>query len=194
MKVEELSLSGLLLLEPRLYSDERGHFFESYNQRDFERAGLEDAFVQDNQSRSHRGVLRGMHAQLDSPQGKLVRVVVGEILDVAVDIRPASPTFGRWEAVTLTAEAPRQLWIPAGFAHGFLTLAEPTEVLYKCTTFYDPADEIGIRWDDPEVGIDWPIPAPRLSAKDRALPTLAELEPRLRAAARARPSGPPGAR
>ncbi|MDX1645245.1 MAG: dTDP-4-dehydrorhamnose 3,5-epimerase, partial [Thermoanaerobaculia bacterium] len=177
MKTEALALPGLLLLEPRVFTDDRGHFFESYNERDFRHAGIDERFVQDNQSRSHRGVLRGLHAQLENPQGKLVRVVCGTILDVAVDIRPDSATFGRWEAVRLDADAPSQLWVPPGFAHGFVALAEPTVVLYKCTALYDADDEIGIRWDDPDLAIDWPVRSPVLSDKDAALPTLAELEP-----------------
>ncbi len=180
MKTEALALPGLVLIEPRVFTDDRGHFFESYNQRDFRRAGIDRQFVQDNQSHSHRGVLRGLHAQLENPQGKLVRVVRGTIADVAVDIRPESPTFGRWEAIRLDADQPSQLWIPPGFAHGFVALSEPTVVLYKCTALYDPDDEIGIRWDDPDLAIDWPVRSPVLSDKDAALPTLAELEPRLR--------------
>lgn len=189
MKIEKLALSGLLLVEPQVFTDDRGSFFESYNERDFRRAGIDRHFVQDNQSRSRQGVLRGLHAQLEKPQGKLVRVMRGAIVDVAVDIRPGSATFGCWEAVRLDPQPPTQLWIPPGYAHGFVALSDPTVVLYKCTELYDPDDEIGIRWDDPDLGIEWPVRSPVLSEKDAALPTLAELEPRLTASERGERSG-----
>ncbi len=184
MKATELSLPGLLLVESPVAEDERGRFFESWHQRKFRDIGIGDDFVQDNQSRSHRGVLRGLHAQLRVPQGKLVRVLEGEIFDVAVDIRPDSPTFGRSESVVLSAASLNQLWMPPGFAHGFYVLSDVAEVFYKCTALYDPADEIGIRWNDPVLGIDWPLASPVLSAKDADLPTLAEIEPLLRGAAK----------
>ncbi len=187
MRATPLTLAGLVLIEPPVAADDRGHFFESYHREKFGELGIDEDFVQDNQSRSVCGVLRGLHAQLHSPQGKLVRVVSGRIFDVAVDIRPDSPTFGRWESVELSGDEARQLWIPVGFAHGFCVLSEAAEVFYKCTDLYDPGDEIGIRWDDAAIGIEWPIEQHLVSPKDPALPTLAELEPRLRAASQETP-------
>jgi dTDP-4-dehydrorhamnose 3,5-epimerase len=181
MKGRPLDLDGLLLIEPTVFEDERGRFFESYQSEAFARLGVDGAFVQDNQSRSVGGVLRGLHAQLEHPQGKLVRVLAGAVFDVAVDLRPGSATFGRWAGATLTADNLLQLWIPPGFAHGFCALTATAEVFYKCTALYRPGDEIGVRWNDPEIGIEWPLEAPRLSEKDAALPLLRELEPHLRA-------------
>jgi dTDP-4-dehydrorhamnose 3,5-epimerase len=168
----------VLILEPKVFGDERGFFFESYNQRDFAQAtGLQTAFVQDNHSRSARNVLRGLHYQVQQPQGKLVRVVQGEVYDVAVDVRKSSAHFGRWVGVHLSAENKRQLWIPAGFAHGFVVLSDTAEFLYKTTDYYAPAHERCIRWDDPAIGIHWPIAAPPiLAAKDAAGKLLAEAE------------------
>jgi dTDP-4-dehydrorhamnose 3,5-epimerase len=186
MNARPLGLGGLLLIEPSVAVDARGRFFESYHEEKHRRLGVDARFVQDNQSRSVAGVLRGLHAQLERPQGKLVRVLEGTVFDVAVDLRPASPTFGRWAGVTLSAENLLQVWIPPGFAHGFCALSEVAEVFYKCTTFYDPEDEVGVRWDDPEIAIEWPVASPRLSAKDAALPRLRDLEPRLRAGRRDR--------
>jgi len=178
MKVTPTGLSEVLLLEPRVFGDARGFFFESWNEREFERRGIRARFVQDNHSRSGRGVLRGLHYQIRQPQGKLIRVVAGEIFDVAVDIRRSSPTFGRWEGVRLNAESYKMLWIPAGFAHGFCVLSELAEVLYKATDYYAPEHERCIPWNDPELHIDWPLPggAPALSAKDAAGTRLRDAE------------------
>ncbi len=179
MTVTPTTLPDVLIVEPRVFGDERGFFYESYNRRQFNEAlGLEPDFVQDSHSRSARGVLRGLHYQL-SPhaQGKLVRVVQGEIFDVAVDVRKNSKTFGQWAGVRLSAENRKQLWIPPGFAHGFLVLSDCAEVLYKTTAFYAPECERGIRWDDPELAIEWPFSAPlTLSDKDRVAPMLADAE------------------
>lgn len=170
MKATELSISGVFLIEPRVFGDDRGFFFESYNRQALREAtGCEFEFVQDNHSRSAKGVLRGLHYQLPpKAQGKLVRVVSGAVFDVAVDIRPGSPTFGRWVGEILSAENHRQLWIPPGLAHGFLTLSESAEFLYKTTDYYAPAHERCIRWDDPALGIRWPLDGqPVLSDKDK---------------------------
>ncbi len=163
------NLPEVLILEPRVFSDSRGYFLESYNHRTFAELGLPAAFVQDNQSRSIRGVLRGLHYQVTQPQGKLVRAVRGEIFDVAVDLRRSSPRFGHWTGVRLSEENHRMLWIPAGFAHGFLVLSETADVLYKATDFYAPAGERSVLWDDSEIGVAWPLDGvePILSAKDR---------------------------
>ena len=174
-------VQGPLLLTPRVFGDERGFFFESWNQQAFNAATGDTAFVQDNHSRSSRGVLRGLHYQLPPhPQGKLVRCVLGEIFDVAVDIRRSSPTFGQWVGAVLSADNKQQLWVPAGFAHGFLTLSEQAEVLYKTTDFWSRECERAIRWDDPALAIAWPLEAlagaePQLSEKDAVAPLLAEL-------------------
>ena len=177
MKVTPTRLSEVLLLEPRVFGDARGFFFESWNEREFEGAGIHARFVQDNHSRSARGVLRGLHYQIRQPQGKLIRVVSGEIFDVAADIRRSSPTFGRWEGVRLNAESYKMLWIPAGFAHGFCVLSEFAEVLYKATDYYAPEHERCILWSDPDLHIDWPLPgAPALSAKDAAGKRLRDAE------------------
>ncbi|HZY68968.1 MAG TPA: dTDP-4-dehydrorhamnose 3,5-epimerase [Devosia sp.] len=176
MNATPLALPEVMLLEPRVFADDRGWFYESFNARSFaEITGLDVTFVQDNHSRSQRGVLRGLHYQLPpSPQGKLVRAVTGAILDVAVDIRRSSPNYGRWVAEMLTAENRRQLWVPAGFAHGFVALSDGTEVLYKTTDFYDKSAERSIRWDDPDIGIDWQTGlTPLLAPKDAAAPTFA---------------------
>jgi dTDP-4-dehydrorhamnose 3,5-epimerase len=170
MEVQATPLAGVLLITPRVFGDDRGHFFESYNQRELEqKAGLRPAFVQDNQSRSQRGVLRGLHYQNPSPQGKLVRVLEGEIFDVAVDLRRSSQTFRRWFGVKLSGANRQTLWIPEGFAHGFLVLSDYADVLYKTTDFYTPEHERTIAWNDPDIGIEWPLSgAPVLSAKDAA--------------------------
>ncbi|RON17523.1 dTDP-4-dehydrorhamnose 3,5-epimerase [Pseudomonas brassicacearum] len=169
MKVIETSLPGVLIIEPKVFGDERGFFYESFNAKAFEKAtGLNPQFVQDNHSRSQKGVLRGLHYQLQNTQGKLVRVTAGEVLDVAVDIRRSSPNFGQWEAVRLSAENHRQLWVPEGFAHGFVVLSDFAEFLYKTTDYYTPSAERCIRWDDPTLAIDWQLEeAPQLSAKDQ---------------------------
>ncbi|QRQ88144.1 dTDP-4-dehydrorhamnose 3,5-epimerase [Cupriavidus oxalaticus] len=163
------SIPDVLILEPRIFGDDRGFFLESFNAQNFQQAtGLKDVFVQDNHSRSEKNVLRGLHYQISHPQGKLVRVVVGEVFDVAVDLRKSSPTFGKWVGVNLSAANKRQLWIPQGFAHGFLVLSEYADFLYKTTDYYAPEHERSIRWDDPDLGILWPIEgAPMLAAKDR---------------------------
>lgn len=171
MKVTPCTIADVLLIEPKLFGDDRGFFFESFNQRDFNLAvGMEVEFVQDNHSKSARHVLRGLHYQAQNPQGKLVRVVAGEVFDVAVDIRPESPTFGQWVGEFLSAENKRQLWIPSGLAHGFLVMSETAEFLYKTTDYYTPAHERCIAWNDTQLGISWPIAGrlPTLSAKDAA--------------------------
>ncbi|HQS29789.1 MAG TPA: dTDP-4-dehydrorhamnose 3,5-epimerase [Halothiobacillus sp.] len=168
MKVTPTKIPDVLILEPEVFGDERGFFMESFNARKFaEATGLDVQFVQDNHSRSAKGVLRGLHYQLQQPQGKLVRVVRGAVFDVAVDIRKHSATFGQWVGVELSAENHRQLWVPAGFAHGFLVLSETADFLYKTTDYYAPGHERCIRWDDPTIGIEWPINVPpALSGKD----------------------------
>lgn len=168
MQATRLRIADVVLFEPRVFGDERGFFFESFNQAFFEEAtGLDFRFVQDNQSRSQKNVLRGLHYQLPpKAQGKLMRVVQGEIFDVAVDIRPGSPTMGQWVAEILSAENRKQLWIPPGLAHGFVTLSETADCLYKTTEFYSPQHERSIGWNDPEIGIAWPVTMPILSIKD----------------------------
>ena len=168
MQVIQTPLAGVLILEPKVYGDARGFFFESFNARRFaELTGINAPFVQDNHSRSAKGVLRGLHYQIKQPQGKLIRVVVGEVFDVAVDIRRSSPTFGKWIGNKLSAENKRQVWIPVGFAHGFLVLSDSAECLYKTTDYWAPEHERCIRWDDPKLNIRWPLDAkPQLSAKD----------------------------
>lgn len=163
-------IPDVLIVEPKVFGDDRGFFFESYNERDFAAAtGLSVRFVQDNHSRSAQGVLRGLHYQIQQPQGKLVRVIAGEVFDVAVDIRRSSPTFGRWVGVTLSEANKRTVWIPPGFAHGFLVLSESADFLYKTTDYYAPQFERTIRWNDPEIGVAWPlVSAPILSAKDQS--------------------------
>jgi len=179
VKVLETTLPGVKLLEPRVFTDARGFFLESWNARTFAAAGIDAAFVQDNHSRSAKGVLRGLHYQIQSPQGKLVRVVAGAVFDVAVDLRKSSRTFGCWAGFELSAENRRQVWIPAGFAHGFLSLREGTEVIYKCTDFYSAQAERALLWNDPAIAIAWPldgIAAPLLSDRDAAAETLAAAE------------------
>ncbi|MCY1272769.1 dTDP-4-dehydrorhamnose 3,5-epimerase [compost metagenome] len=168
MNVIATDLPEVLIIEPRIFGDDRGFFFESFNAQAFaEATGVKSHFVQDNHSRSQRGVLRGLHYQIQQAQGKLVRVSSGEVLDVAVDIRRSSPNFGRWVSVRLSAENKRQLWIPGGFAHGFVVLSEHAEFLYKTTDYYAPTYERCIRWDDPQLAIDWEFDGtPQLSAKD----------------------------
>ena len=171
MKVTSTKIPDVKIIEPDVYGDERGFFFASFNQKDFEEStGLKKAFIQDNHSKSTKGVLRGLHYQMaPKSQGKLVRVVQGEVFDVAVDIRKSSPTYGEWVSVLLTAENKKQLWIPEGFAHGFLTLSETSEFLYKITNDYAPEYERTILWDDKKIGIDWPLDVkPCLSDKDKA--------------------------
>ena len=169
MNAIETTLPGVLIIEPKVFGDERGFFYESFNAQAFQKAtGLNTQFVQDNHSRSQKGVLRGLHYQLQNTQGKLVRVTVGEVLDVAVDIRRSSPSFGQWVAVRLSAENHRQLWVPEGFAHGFVVISEVAEFLYKTTDYYTPSAERSIRWDDPTLAIDWQLEeTPQLSSKDQ---------------------------
>jgi dTDP-4-dehydrorhamnose 3,5-epimerase len=178
MNVIACELPGVLILEPKVFGDERGFFYESFNARSFEQAtGLKPDFVQDNHSRSQKGVLRGLHYQLEHTQGKLVRVTAGEVLDVAVDIRRSSPTFGRWVSARLSAENNRQMWVPEGFAHGFVVLSDYAEFLYKTTDYYTPSAERCIRWDDPDLAIDWQLTAsPALSAKDQNGKSLKEAD------------------
>ena len=173
------SIEGVYIIENQVFGDERGYFMETYQKDLFDEAGLEFNFVQDNQSRSKKGVLRGLHFQYTQPQGKLVRVIKGEVFDVAVDLRPGSKTYGKWEGVILSEENKKQFYIPEGFAHGFLVLSDIAEFTYKCTDFYNPGDEGGIKWDDPEIGIEWPmddIDELILSEKDQKWKTLAETE------------------
>jgi dTDP-4-dehydrorhamnose 3,5-epimerase len=168
MNIIPTDIPDVLIIEPKVFGDERGFFFESYNERQWEeKTGLRTLFVQDNHSRSAKGVLRGLHYQIRQPQGKLVRCVLGEVFDVAVDLRQNSPTFGKWSGALLSAENKRQMWVPEGFAHGFLVLSDAAEFLYKTTDYYAPENERGILWNDPELGIDWPIEGePVLSKKD----------------------------
>ncbi len=170
MNIISTEIPEVLIIEPRVFGDDRGFFFESFNEKVFtEKTGVADHFVQDNHSRSAQNVLRGLHYQLQQPQGKLIRAVIGEILDVAVDIRKNSPTFGKWVSVTLSAENKRQLWVPVGFAHGFLVVSEIAEVLYKTTDYYAPQGERSLLWNDPDLAIAWPLTSePILSAKDQA--------------------------
>ncbi len=175
----QTALPGVILVEPKVFEDHRGFFLETFRADRYAEGGIAAPFVQDNHSSSVRGTLRGLHAQLAHPQGKLVRAIEGEIFDVAVDIRRGSPTFGRWVGERLSSDNFRQLYVPPGFAHGFAVLSERAQVEYKCTDFYAPGDELAIAWNDPEIGIDWPLGEPVLSAKDRDAPRLAEVDERL---------------
>ena len=169
MKFIETPLKDVYILEPAVFGDQRGFFMETWNREKFREAGFDLDFVQDNHSRSARGILRGLHFQMEHTQGKLVRVTSGEVFDVAVDLRQSSPTLGQWFGVSLSAENQRMLWVPPGFAHGFYVTSEYADFLYKCTDSYDPASDQTLAWDDPTVGIEWPVPAgetPQLSAKD----------------------------
>lgn len=178
MELIPTTIEGLLIVEPRVFGDERGFFLESWNRRTFAELGLDLDFVQDNHSRSARGVLRGLHYQQPKPQGKLVRVVSGRAWDVAVDLRAGSPTYGRWVGVELSAENKRMFWVPPGFAHGFVSLEDGTDFLYKCTASYDPTNEHSLMWNDSVVGIEWPLEGvdPQLSAKDKVGKPLLEVE------------------
>ncbi len=178
MKVISGELEGTLIIEPQVHRDARGFFLESYHAKKYSEAGL-PLFVQDNHSRSCRGTLRGLHAQCLRPQGKLVRVIEGEIFDVAVDGRKGSPTFGRSMSVILSAENFRQIYVPPGFFHGFCVLSDAVQIEYKCTDFYDPVDEIGVIWNDPRLAIAWPVKEPVLSKRDQSHPTLEEIADRL---------------
>ncbi len=178
MKVIDTALPEVKILEPRVFGDDRGFFLETWNAQTFAGIGIDETFVQDNHSRSARGVLRGIHYQVEKPQGKLVRVTAGAVFDVAVDLRRSSPNFGKWIGVELSAANHRMLWVPAGFGHGFLTLADGTDFMYKCTDFYAPALERCVAWDDPDVAIGWPLDGmtPALSAKDAVGASLATAE------------------
>ncbi len=170
IKVTKCDIEGLYVIEPSVFGDNRGYFMETYNQNDFHEEGLDMVFVQDNQSMSTKGVLRGLHFQKEFPQGKLVRVVRGTVFDVAVDLRANSKTYGKWFGVELSADNKKQFYISEGFAHGFVVLSDEAEFVYKCTDFYHPGDEGGVLWNDPDIGIDWPIPdgmEPILSEKDK---------------------------
>ncbi|MFN9632222.1 MAG: dTDP-4-dehydrorhamnose 3,5-epimerase [Erythrobacteraceae bacterium] len=177
MNIIETALPGVLIIEPRVFGDARGFFMETWNAAGFAAAGLDLTFVQDNHSRSQRGVLRGLHFQNPGPQGKLVRVTNGAVFDVAVDLRASSPNFGRWVGVELSADNKRMFWVPEGFAHGFLTLEDDTDFLYKCTAPYAPAKEFTLAWDDPAVGIEWPVTGldPIISEKDARGLALADV-------------------
>ena len=178
MKVTPTAIADVLIIEPKVFGDTRGFFYESFNQKSFNDAtGTNHQFVQDNHSRSTKGVLRGLHYQIRQPQGKLVRVVSGAVFDVAVDIRKSSPSFGQWVGVELNEENHRQLWVPPGFAHGFLVLSETAEFLYKTTDYYAPAHERSLLWNDPDVGVAWPIASePKLASKDATGQTLKNAE------------------
>ncbi|HUB92266.1 MAG TPA: dTDP-4-dehydrorhamnose 3,5-epimerase [Dyella sp.] len=175
MKVIQTSLPGAIVIEPQVFGDARGFFYESYNRAKYTEAGITSTFVQSNVSRSSKGVLRGLHYQWPNPQGKLVSVLEGEVYDVAVDIRRGSPTFGQWAGVMLSADNHRHLWIPEGFAHGFCVLSDYAMFSYQCTALYDAKADAGVRWNDAALGIDWPISAPQLSDKDLKAPLLADI-------------------
>ena len=179
MKVSQTSLAGVLLIEPTVFEDSRGYFMETYNAERFAEIGIAAPFVQDNQSRSLRGVLRGLHFQEPNPQGKLVRCSLGALFDVAVDVRAGSPQFGKWVGVELSDENRHMLWVPPGFAHGFCPLTDVADLAYKCTALYDAASDRVIAWNDPDIGIEWPLKGrePVLSDKDAALPLLSQVPP-----------------
>ena len=175
MKVIETSLPGVVIIEPQVFGDARGFFYESYNRAKYHEAGITRQFVQSNVSRSAKSVLRGLHYQSPNPQGKLVSVLEGEVFDVAVDIRRDSPTFGQWVGAMLTADNHRHFWIPEGFAHGFCVLSEFATFAYQCTALYDHAADASVRWNDPDIGIDWPVSSPLLSDKDEKAPLLKDV-------------------
>lgn len=179
LRVRETELPGVLVVEPAVLRDARGFFLETYHAGKYREAGIAMPFVQDNHSRSAAGILRGLHAQLGEPLGKLVRCVRGAIVDVAVDVRRGSPHYRRWVGVTLSEDNFQQLWVPPGFLHGFCVTEGPAEVEYKCTALWNPAEEIAVRWNDPDLAIAWPIAAPQLSDKDAAAPLLADIVARL---------------
>jgi len=179
VRIVPADLPEVLLIEPDVFADARGFFLETYHAEKYAAAGMAGPFVQDNHSRSAQGTVRGLHLQIARPQAKLVRVIAGEIFDVAVDVRRGSPTFGKWVGTVLSAESFRQYYIPHGFAHGFSVLSPVAEVEYKCTDLYDPAGQLGIAWDDPAIAIPWRVESPRLSDRDRGNPTLAEAFDRL---------------
>lgn len=177
--IVETKIKDLVIIEPTVFGDERGYFLEAYNQEEFKEAGIDVTFIQDNESKSKKGVLRGLHFQTNNPQGKLVRVIHGEVFDVAVDLRKNSPTYGKWEGIYLSGEMKNMLYVPPGFAHGFLVTSEEATLTYKCTSFYDSISDSGICYNDPEIGINWPIEDLKdilLSDKDKALKTLNEMK------------------
>jgi dTDP-4-dehydrorhamnose 3,5-epimerase len=176
MQAIKTELDGVLVLEPKLFADPRGFFLETYQSARYAELGMRRPFLQDNLSRSKRGVIRGLHLQNPNPQGKLVTVLRGRVLDVAVDVRRGSPSFGRHVAVELSEDNRRQIWVPRGVAHGFSVLSETADFFYKCDGYYSPSDEIAVRWSDPAIGIDWKVKEPSLSAKDAAAPLLAQIE------------------
>jgi len=176
MKITPMSLPEVLLVEPQRFGDARGYFMETWRQERYQAAGINQPFVQDNLSRSVRGILRGLHLQNPNAQGKLVYVLEGEVFDVAVDVRVGSPHFGQWTGAVLSSEDHRQLWIPPGFAHGFCVTSATALFAYKCTAPYSAADEVGVLWNDPALAIPWPVATPQLSAKDGALPRLADID------------------
>ena len=176
MKVEKSPLPGVVLITPKVFEDDRGFFMETFNQAVYSEAGLPDLFVQDNHSRSIKGVLRGLHYQYPQWQGKLVRVISGEIFDVAVDIRQDSPGYGQWYGVYLDDEKRQQLYIPPGYAHGFCVVSDFADVSYKCTSLYKGQDDAGIRWNDPDIAVDWPVTEPLISDKDKSAPFLSEIK------------------
>jgi len=177
MRVTRLPLEGILLIEPKVFPDPRGHFLETFQARRYSEYGIPSEFVQDNLSYSVKDVVRGLHYQLRQPQGKLVMVLAGRVLDVVLDVRRGSPDFGRWITIPLSADPPQQLYVPPGFAHGFWVTSSTAQVLYKCTDFYAPGDEYGIIWNDPDLGIGWPAGEPLLSDKDARFPVLREVPP-----------------
>lgn len=177
IRIQTMDIPGLLLIEPRVFSDQRGFFLETFQRSKYAEAGLDAVFVQDNHSRSRKNTLRGLHYQVAHPQGKLVWAATGEIFDVAVDIRKNSATFGKWIGIHLNDQNHLQLYIPPGFAHGFCVLSETADLIYKCTDLYSADDDYGILWNDPEIGIQWPVSVPVLSSKDSALPPLAKVPP-----------------
>ncbi|ELE9244102.1 dTDP-4-dehydrorhamnose 3,5-epimerase [Enterobacter kobei] len=181
MNVIKTKLEGVLVIEPRVFGDERGFFYETFHAKRYKEVGIKEEFVQDNRSRSAGGVLRGLHFQKTKPQGKLVTVTQGEVFDVAIDLRPDSSTFGQYEAIMLTGENKIQFYIPPGFAHGFCVLSDSADFQYKCTDFYDPSDEGGLIWNDTSVNIDWPIKNPILSEKDKILPSLDQITKNIKA-------------
>jgi dTDP-4-dehydrorhamnose 3,5-epimerase len=176
MNIIQTKLANCVIIEPKVYGDDRGFFLETFQAERYASVGITLPFVQDNHSRSSKGVLRGLHFQKTKPQGKLVRVVRGEVYDVAVDIRLGSPTYGRWEAVVLSADNKKQFWVPPGFAHGFVVISDSADFEYKCTDYYDPSDEGSLLWSDPDLNIPWPIDKPILSEKDAQAPLLANLK------------------
>ncbi|KWU02497.1 dTDP-4-dehydrorhamnose 3,5-epimerase [Vibrio toranzoniae] len=180
MKIIKTKLQDCIIIEPKVFGDERGFFLETFQEERYFNAGIKERFVQDNRSKSSRGVLRGLHFQKLKQQGKLVNVTHGEVFDVAVDLRPDSETFGQYESVILTGENKLQFYVPPGFAHGFCVLSESADFQYKCTDYYDPSDESGLLWSDPAINIEWPIVTPLLSDKDRVQPLLSEIEYKIR--------------